>query len=95
MGSLNFILQRQEQILELFADHLLVSLTAIVLAIVIGVGLGIVIARKQQWAGPVVAAANVIQTMPALALFALLMPVGDRQQGRRSGHYSICHFARS
>lgn len=75
MAIVNYLMRRQEQVWSIFVDHLAMSLAAIVVAIIVGVSLGIIIANKRQWAGPVVAAANVVQTIPALALFALLMPV--------------------
>ena len=45
------------------------------LAAGIGVPLGILLTRYEQAAKPVIAVANVIQTIPSLALFGLLLPV--------------------
>src|SRR6202000_3039673 len=53
----------------------LLRVSAIVFATDIGLPLGILLTRKQGLARPVLAVANVLQTIPSLALFGLLMPV--------------------
>ncbi len=45
------------------------------LAVLIGLPLGIFLTRRRAFAKPVLAIANVIQTVPSLALFGLLLPV--------------------
>ena len=45
------------------------------LAAAIGLPLGVLLTRQQRWARPVIGFANVMQTMPSLALFGLLLPV--------------------
>jgi osmoprotectant transport system permease protein len=40
-----------------------------------GVPLGILLTRRKAWARPVLGLANIIQTIPSLALFGLLLPV--------------------
>ncbi len=44
-------------------------------AAAIGLPLGVLLTRKQRWAKPVIGFANVVQTVPSLALFGLLLPV--------------------
>jgi len=45
------------------------------IAVLIGLPLGVLAARRPGWRGPVLALANVFQTIPSLALFGLLIPV--------------------
>ena len=45
------------------------------LAVGIGVPVGIVLTRHERLAGPVLTVANIIQVIPSLALFGLLLPV--------------------
>ena len=45
------------------------------LAAAIGLPLGIPLTRRERLAKPVIAVANIIQTVPSLALFGLLLPV--------------------
>ena len=62
-------------------EHLWLTLSAILWAALIGLPLGVLLTRKPVLARPVLAVANVLQTIPSLALFGLLLPVpflGDR-----------------
>jgi osmoprotectant transport system permease protein len=55
--------------------HLLLVAVSVGLATLIGVPLGILLTRRPAWQRWVLGAANVIQTVPSLALFGLLIPV--------------------
>ncbi len=62
-------------------EHLWLTLSAMLLAALIGLPLGVLLTRRQGLARPVLGIANVLQTIPSLALFGLLLPVpflGDR-----------------
>jgi len=53
------------------------------LAIVVGIPLGILITRRPALRKPVIATANIIQTIPSLALFGFLLPApwfGERAE---------------
>ncbi|RIL06428.1 MAG: ABC transporter permease [Proteobacteria bacterium] len=63
------------QLPALAAAHLELSLAALVIAAAIAVPLGIAVARRPRLGGPVLAAAGVIQTIPGLALLALMVPL--------------------
>ena len=56
-------------------EHLWLTLSAMLFAVGIGLPLGILLTRRQRLAGPVIGFANVVQTVPSLALFGLLLPV--------------------
>jgi osmoprotectant transport system permease protein len=57
--------------------HLQIVVTTLLPALAIGVPLGVAAARSKALAGPLFAALNVIQTVPSIALFALLIaPLG-------------------
>lgn len=58
-----------------FIDHFLISIYGVLLAAVIGIPLGIVIAKYAKLSSVVITLANIIQTIPALALMAILMLV--------------------
>jgi osmoprotectant transport system permease protein len=61
--------------LPLTLEHLFLVLSATILALVIGLPLGIVLARHAASRKFVLAAAGVVQTIPSLALFGFLIPV--------------------
>ncbi|EUJ46438.1 ABC transporter permease [Listeria riparia] len=62
-------------VMEEFWRHFLMSAYGVIFAAIVAIPLGIYIARKKKLAGWVIQTANVIQTIPALALLAMLMLV--------------------
>ena len=75
MNVAHFFLQHHEEILELTLEHLWLVGISTLLAVVIGIPLGILSAHWPDWNRPVLGSANVIQTIPSLALFGFLLPV--------------------
>jgi osmoprotectant transport system permease protein len=75
MNFLHFIVQNRDQVLELTLEHLWLVGVSTLLAVLAGIPLGIIIARWPRWNKPVLAGANIIQTIPSLALFGFLLPV--------------------
>src|SRR5258708_36206277 len=63
------------EIWRLTFEHLWLTVSAMVLAVGMGLPLGILLTRRQRLARPVIGFANVLQTVPSLALFGLLLPV--------------------
>jgi osmoprotectant transport system permease protein len=75
MSVFQFILQNRSEVLELTLEHLWLVGFSTLLAMLIGIPLGIVIAHRPHLNKPVLASANIIQTIPSLALFGFLLPV--------------------
>jgi osmoprotectant transport system permease protein len=63
------------QILELTAEHLWLTGAAMLFATAIAVPLGVWLTRRPGWARPVIGVANVLQTIPSLAMFGFLLPL--------------------
>lgn len=63
------------EIARLTFEHLWLTASAMLLAVSIGLPAGILLTRRPRWAQPVIGVANVVQTVPSLALFGLLLPV--------------------
>ena len=71
---------RWQFFLALTLEHLEISLTAILGAMIIGLGLGIFISRYNRSSGIVLGLTNFIYTIPSIALFGFLIPfsgIGD------------------
>ena len=69
------------QIGRLTFEHVWLTASAMIFATVIALPLGVWLTRHERYARPVLGVANVLQTIPSLALFGLLLPVpflGDR-----------------
>ncbi|PDC42015.1 amino acid ABC transporter permease [Listeria monocytogenes] len=60
-------------VMEEFWRHFLMSAYGVIFAAIIAIPLGVYIARKKRLAGWVIQIANIIQTIPALAMLAVLM----------------------
>lgn len=76
-----FLRQHGYELLRLTFEHLWLSGFSLLFAAAIAIPTGIWLTRHERWARPVIGVANVIQTIPSLALFGLLLPVpwlGDR-----------------
>jgi len=72
---LNFIFTHKREVATLTAEHLWLVGVSMLLAIAIGVPLGILLTRRPKWKAVVLGSTNVIQTIPSLALFGLLLPL--------------------
>ncbi len=70
-----FFLENKAQIFELTLEHIWLVGAAMVLAVGIGVPLGIALTRRAWLRRPVLWSANVAQTVPSLALFGFLFSV--------------------
>jgi osmoprotectant transport system permease protein len=63
------------QVLDLTSEHLALVAISILIAAGIGVPLGVLLTRKPPLRGWVLGFANVMQTIPSLALFGFLIPI--------------------
>ncbi|MBW4628570.1 MAG: ABC transporter permease [Brasilonema octagenarum HA4186-MV1] len=70
-----FLIKYAPQILEHSLEHLLLVAISIGIAAVIGIPLGILITRQRNLRAPILGIANIMQTVPSLALFGLLIPI--------------------
>jgi osmoprotectant transport system permease protein len=75
MNVLQFVIQNHNEVLELTLEHLWMVVISTLLAVVIGIPLGILITRRPGWNKPVLGGANIIQVIPSLALFGFLLPL--------------------
>jgi len=81
MNFWNFVAQNRGEIADLTLEHLWMVGISTLLALAVGIPLGILISRRPALRKPVIATANIIQTIPSLALFGFLLPapwIGER-----------------
>jgi osmoprotectant transport system permease protein len=77
----DFLSQYGGEIATLTLEHLWLTGAAMLFATAIAVPAGIWLTRSPRWAKPVLAVANILQTIPSLAMFGFLLPLpwlGDR-----------------
>lgn len=75
MSFWRFLQLNWSELLRLIGQHVELVLIAIVVAVVIGVPTGILLTRHRALRGPILGIANVMQTIPSLALFGFLIPL--------------------
>jgi osmoprotectant transport system permease protein len=75
MSFWQFLQQNSSELMTLLRQHLLLVLISTAVAIIIGIPTGIVLTRKKSLQSPVLAVANIMQTIPSLALFGFLIPL--------------------
>jgi osmoprotectant transport system permease protein len=74
MNVFRFIAQNHLEVLDLTLEHLWLVGVSTLLAVIIGIPLGILITRRPALNKPILGSANIIQTVPSLALFGFLLP---------------------
>src|SRR6188474_165063 len=70
-----FWLTHQQEVATLVAEHILLVAISTGIAVAVGVPLAIFATRRPRLASPLVAIANIVQTIPSLAMFGFLLPV--------------------
>ena len=87
MTLARFFAQHGAEIFQATLEHIWLVGAAMLIAISIGVPLGILVTRKPWLSKPILGAANVAETIPSLALFGFLLPVP--WLGERSARLAI------
>jgi osmoprotectant transport system permease protein len=73
--SASFLSQYGGEIATLTIEHLWLTGAAMIFATAVSVPLGIWLTRAPRWSGPILTVANVLQTIPSLAMFGFLLPL--------------------
>lgn len=94
MNELIKLVTNQWQFLfSLVWDHIWISGLSILLALILGVGLGIFISFKKSWAGVVIGIVNILYTIPSFALLGILISItgiGNKTAMVKKAKLDIC-----
>ena len=71
----SFLQEYGSQLLSKAVEHFYISMFALLLAIVVAVPLGILLSKTQRTANVVLTVAGVLQTIPTLAVLAIMIPI--------------------
>jgi len=88
-----FLRSNWPELLVLTREHIFLVFISTGLAILIGVPLGILLTRVKSLQTPVLGFANVMQTVPSLALFGLLIPISFIGIGARAAVIALALYA--
>jgi osmoprotectant transport system permease protein len=75
MRLLDFILTHRIEFLTALLRHIGIVIASTTVAVALGVPLGVLAHQRPRWGAPLLAIANIIQTIPSLALFGFLIPL--------------------
>ena len=70
-----YIMQNKEQIFALLLQHVQLTAVAVLVAIGVGVPLGILISRYLRLNKPVMAMTNIVQAVPSMAILGFMIPL--------------------
>jgi osmoprotectant transport system permease protein len=73
--AIDWIIQNPEEFNRALGQHLLMSITAIVFALAIGLPLAVLILRHGSMAAAAINSVNGLRTLPSLAILAIMMPI--------------------
>ena len=71
----NFLAQYGGEIATLTVEHIWLTAIAMLIATGISLPVGIWLTRAPRWSGPIITIANVLETIPSLAMFGFLLPL--------------------
>jgi osmoprotectant transport system permease protein len=91
MGIIEYVVTHWQVILSKIIEHVQLTGTAVGFSCVVGIPLGIFITKNRKMADFVIGIANVIQTVPSLALFAFMIPVFGI--GYKNGFFALFLYA--
>ena len=72
--NFDYLREQNDRVLDLALEHLELSASALLIAILVALPLGILISRLPALSVPVLAALDVLYTIPTLALLSFLIP---------------------
>lgn len=70
-----FMMSQQEKLLVQIGQHLGLTFLSLLLAIVVGIPLGVLISRRRRLAASVLGTAGILQTVPSIALLGFMIPL--------------------
>lgn len=83
MTLIEFFTQQRGELLDLVLEHLFLVVVSTSIAVLIGVPVGILLTRRPALSKPILGFANIVQTVPSLALFGFLIPLNIYLLGYR------------
>ena len=75
MNWYDFLLRNRNEVIQRTGEHIELVAAAMAIALIIGLPLGVALVRRRTLQRWVLGVANVVQTIPSLALFGFLIPV--------------------
>ena len=71
----SFMKEQSGKILDQLLQHIGLTFISLIIAVIIGVPVGILIARKKKFSAPVLGLTGILQTIPSIALLGFMIPL--------------------
>lgn len=75
MSTLRFLMEHYQRVFYLSWEHIWIVGLSLIIATMIGVPLGILITKHEELAKRVLNGANILMTIPSIALFGIMLPI--------------------
>jgi osmoprotectant transport system permease protein len=93
MSVFDYLIDNRMDVLARTLQHVGLVALSVGIAVVAGVPLGVLVTRKKSLQGPVLGFANVLQTIPSLALFGFLLAVPFIGLGARNAIIALVAYS--
>ena len=94
MNVWQFVVQNRIEVLQLTLEHIWLVGISMFFAVLIGVPLGVLVTRSRVLNRAVLGSANIVQTIPSLALFGFLLPAPwFGQRAERMAIFALALYA--
>jgi len=93
MSGFDYLIDNRMEVLARTLQHVGLVALSVGIAVVVGVPLGVLVTRKKGLQGPVLGFANVLQTIPSLALFGFLLAVPLIGLGARNAIIALVAYS--
>lgn len=75
INFINYLVQQKSKIISLLIEHIQLTAVAIIIAIIIGIPLGIIVSKNEKLRKYIIGIINIFQAIPSMALLGLLVPI--------------------
>lgn len=72
---MNYLVENSGMLLNKTLEHLYISIMALILAMIVAIPLGILLSKKEKLSKVSLTIAGILQTIPTLAILALMIPL--------------------
>jgi osmoprotectant transport system permease protein len=93
MTPFRYMLENRAEVLQFTIEHLILVGVSMALALALGIPLGVVMTRHERMSRPILTFANLMQTIPSLALFGFLIGIPFIGIGARNAVVALLLYA--
>lgn len=93
MSTIRYFIKNSDKILKYTIDHIELISTAMLLALIIWISLGIIIRNQERLAGGLIGIASIIMSIPSISIYGILVTVPGFGLSRRSAVFALVLYA--